>query len=305
VNLGLQMIGSQPQHEVRQHPAANPTETWDPDLSAIDYNFDSGFRLPKVLVSQAVTNGPLRPQAAPQPSHNCSTYLRHDSQDFSINSPVDYYSPHIQGTAAPLTAFPHLSHNQNPWQEYTSSTLPQHSPRHLTVSAQHPRRVTESAGSGFFAQPQIDFAAPDIYQSGHQPEASPLILNHFNYYTDSHFIMTDALPSETTMQVPHKHERTTSINSNTDMPTPVSLSGPRSPLLSPTSGERPQMITSPRTHSRGVSVDSSQDGDDDASLRKNHSYKRAEEPPRNQDGKMMCKHQECQGLFFDRKCEWR
>jgi hypothetical protein len=67
------MIGSQPQHEVRQHPAANPPETWDPDLSSYDFDFDSGFRLPKVLVSQAVTNGPLRPQAAAQPSH--STYL--------------------------------------------------------------------------------------------------------------------------------------------------------------------------------------------------------------------------------------
>jgi hypothetical protein len=51
-------------------------------------------------------------------------------------------------------------------------------------------------------------------------------------------------------------------------------------------------------------VDSSQDGDDDGSLRKNHSYKRAEEPPRNEDGKMVCKYQECRGISFERKCEW-
>ncbi|KAJ4362276.1 hypothetical protein N0V83_010369 [Neocucurbitaria cava] len=49
---------------------------------------------------------------------------------------------------------------------------------------------------------------------------------------------------------------------------------------------------------------SEQDGEDDGSLRKNHSYKRAEEPPRNEDGKMYCRHHECAGLFFDRKCEW-
>jgi len=39
-------------------------------------------------------------------------------------------------------------------------------------------------------------------------------------------------------------------------------------------------------------------------MRKNSIYKRSEEPPRNQDGKMFCRHPDCTGLIFDRKCEW-
>ncbi|KAI4674722.1 uncharacterized protein J4E84_010463 [Alternaria hordeiaustralica] len=117
-------------------------------------------------------------------------------------------------------------------------------------------------------------------------------------------IMTELSPNPTSMQVPHEHKRNISISSLTDMPTPVSMSA-RSPMTSPTAGERQIIVTSPpRSHSRGLSVDSSQDGDDDGSLRKNHSYKRAEEPPRNEDGKMVCKYQECRGTSFDRKCEW-
>ncbi|EDU48410.1 conserved hypothetical protein [Pyrenophora tritici-repentis Pt-1C-BFP] len=89
----------------------------------------------------------------------------------------------------------------------------------------------------------------------------------------------------------------------------ISMGGPQSPLRSPTSAEHVSAFTSPsrihsRLHSRGLSIDSSQDGDDDASLRKNHSFKRAEEPPRNEEGKMICKYQECLGTSFDRKCEW-
>ncbi|ORY04550.1 hypothetical protein BCR34DRAFT_667071 [Clohesyomyces aquaticus] len=34
------------------------------------------------------------------------------------------------------------------------------------------------------------------------------------------------------------------------------------------------------------------------------TFKRAEEPPRNQDGKMICSRPECHGNTFDRKCEW-
>jgi hypothetical protein len=189
--------------------------------------------------------------------------------------------------------------------------LPPDNTRHLIASARDPRvRVTEAARSGFFAPPQTGFASSDIYHQVRQPEASPLYLNNpYNFYTHQQDMMTSDM-SPTTMHVPHKHERTTSINSTTDMPTPVSISGHRSPLMSPTAGpgERTH-ITSPRshTHSRGISVDSmlSQDSNDDGSLRKNHSYKRAEEPPRNQDGKMACKYQECHGLVFDRKCEWR
>lgn len=64
-------------------------------------------------------------------------------------------------------------------------------------------------------------------------------------------------------------------------------------------------MSSPRTHTRQLSEDISSQDEHDGSLRKNHSYKRAEEPPRNQEAKMICKHQECTGLTFDRKCEWR
>lgn len=48
---------------------------------------------------------------------------------------------------------------------------------------------------------------------------------------------------------------------------------------------------------------SSQDGDD--APRGNHPYKSVEEPPRNHDGKMICKNTECASLTFNRKYEWR
>jgi hypothetical protein len=158
-------------------------------------------------------------------------------------------------------------------------------------------------------QPQPDFATFGIYP---QPQAPLHQLNtNFNFahlqYNDN---MSQILPDTTTMQVAHvpiKHERTSSITSNSNMPTPVSMSGPRSPMLSPTSDNRSHVATSPIRHIRRISEDcSSQEGDDDDNaLRKNYSFKRAEEPPRNTEGKLTCVHQECTGLFFERKCEWR
>ncbi|CAA9959741.1 hypothetical protein PTMSG1_03149 [Pyrenophora teres f. maculata] len=155
---------------------------------------------------------------------------------------------------------------------------------------------------------------PDTYfpPSTQDFQASPLNLNppYYNYNNNNN-IMTELSPKSTApMHLPHEHKRTVSIASLTgDMPTPVSMGGPQSPQRSPTSVEHISAFTSPprihsRLHSRGLSIDSSQDGDDDASLRKNHSFKRAEEPPRNEDGKMICKYQECHGTSFDRKCEW-
>jgi hypothetical protein len=42
------------------------------------------------------------------------------------------------------------------------------------------------------------------------------------------------------------------------------------------------------------------------SPRRGHTHKRPEEPPKNEQGKMICKFQgTCTGLTFDRKCEWR
>jgi hypothetical protein len=40
--------------------------------------------------------------------------------------------------------------------------------------------------------------------------------------------------------------------------------------------------------------------------RRGYTHKRAEEPPKNEQGKMTCKFQNtCPGITFDRKCEWR
>ncbi|ENH98640.1 hypothetical protein COCC4DRAFT_85878, partial [Bipolaris maydis ATCC 48331] len=61
---------------------------------------------------------------------------------------------------------------------------------------------------------------------------------------------------------------------------------------------------SPASHHTSRSTDSPQFGDNNESLRKNHSSKRGKEPSRNGDNKIMCKHQECQGISFDRKCDW-
>jgi hypothetical protein len=219
--------------------------------------------------------------------------------------------PHNPGS--PLTVYPLGTDGnlQQPWQ-LPYGTLPQRSRRHLIPTPQTPSiRVTGTAGSEF-APPHSDYVSfgSSIYH--HQPQASLHLntnLNYSNYYNNmTSQISPDTAPIQP-IQLPQmivKHERTSSIASNSNIPTPVSMSGPRSPLLSPTSGERPHMATSPRTHSRNASEDgSSQDGDEDGMLRKNFSYKRAEEPPRNQEGKMTCRHHECSGLFFDRKCEWR
>ncbi|KAI2484025.1 hypothetical protein Ptr902_02965 [Pyrenophora tritici-repentis] len=311
VSLGRELIGQQtrqashapnahvgPEHDVFQ---ARNTDTWGSDL--ISNGLTS--RLPTVVVSQA------EPRAKPSPLLNPDTYFPPSTQDFQVAQPVNLYSPHHQGTAAPLTAFPLLGseHHTNSWHP-SYSLPPQDSPRHLIAPYPDPRvRVTGAAGNTSFAQPQTDFASPNIYQPNRLPEASPLNLNP--QYYNNYNIMAELSPKSTApMHLPHEHKRTVSIASLTgDMPTPVSMGGPQSPLRSPTSAEHISAFTSPsrihsRLHSRGLSIDSSQDGDDDASLRKNHSFKRAEEPPRNEEGKMICKYQECLGTSFDRKCEW-
>jgi hypothetical protein len=77
------------------------------------------------------------------------------------------------------------------------------------------------------------------------------------------------------------------------------LSRQKSPMLSP--------MLSPTSDIRRISEDSSQEGDDDDNnaSRKNYSFKRAEEPLRNTEGKLTCVHKDCTGLLFERKCEWR
>merc|ERR1712032_10414 len=128
-------------------------------------------------------------------------------------------------------------------------------------------------------------------------------------FATSPYTMGNCPPPETSsINAPqgmrHTHERTSSVNSNANIPTPVSMSGPQSPLLSPSVDRRPSIVSS-HGHSRHPSEDrSSQDGDDPDSPRKNHAFKRAEEPPRNSENKMICKYKECASLTFDRKCEW-
>ncbi|KAF1846885.1 uncharacterized protein K460DRAFT_278146 [Cucurbitaria berberidis CBS 394.84] len=310
LDLGRALIGTQPQHTAQQQTAgsesvgldsdlfqARNTETWESDLSPMD------FRLPNLAVSQAGVNRPPA-RAACQ-----STYYGAAQQQLPVVPYENNYLPHFQGNQ-PLTVYPHLGPDSlhNSWHPYSS--LPQRSPRHQFSSPQTPSiQVTGAAESQRFTQPHSEFASfGGIYQLPRQPQASPLNLNPPFEFTHPPYMMGPTLPSDsTTVQAPQitiKHERTSSINSNS-MPTPVSISGPHSPMLSPTSGEQMHLATSPHNHDRRDSVDSyEQDGDDDGSLRKNHSYKRAEEPPRNKDGKMMCRHRECADLFFDRKCEW-
>jgi hypothetical protein len=88
-----------------------------------------------------------------------------------------------------------------------------------------------------------------------------------------------------------------------------SISGESSPGSHSTSSSKDEaeVMTSgtPGDHGEEDAADSSGDHSDDESRQKNHSYKRAEEPPRNKDGKMVCKYQICRGTFFDQKCEWR
>jgi hypothetical protein len=54
-------------------------------------------------------------------------------------------------------------------------------------------------------------------------------------------------------------------------------------------------------------VDDSLDADlDPFTPRRGHAHKRAEEPPRNDEGKFICRFQNtCGGQTFERKCEWR
>lgn len=239
------------------------------------------------------------------------TYCPPSAQQFTTTLPNNFYLPHNPGPAAPLTAFPHLGTNDHNYSWHLNPSLPQSSPRHQATSPQTPRiQVTPTAGSNVYTQPLQDIPLFDnIYQQTRQPQALQTNFNNFDFAQQQYMMDPGSLsPSHVAMQIPRvsvKHERTVSINSVTDLPTPVTI-GLRSPLLSPTSGEQTHRISSPQGHRRQISEDSSsQSGEDDNSLRRlNHSYKRAEEPSRNSDNKMVCRFQECTGLAFDRKCEW-
>ncbi|KAH7384105.1 hypothetical protein DE146DRAFT_759903 [Phaeosphaeria sp. MPI-PUGE-AT-0046c] len=324
VNLGLELIGAPPQHPAQQpSPSqagidnsvgldaasqARNAETWASDLQGVD------FRLPSdEHVHAGAHSASMRFDAAPPQLPAQSTYYsqHHDHfEPFVAGAHDSSFLPHNPGS--PLTAFAHLGTDSNlndPWHHQLPYTCLPHAGRrhHQSPTSQTPSiRVTGTAGSDL-APPQQDFAAfGGIY---HQPQASPLQLNtNFNYNHLSYAMGSQLSPDASSIQIPHipiKHERTSSIASNSNIPTPVSMSGPRSPLLSPTTAQRSNADASPRNHSRRISEDlTSQDGDDDGSLRGKLNHKRAEEPPRNQQGKMICINSECAGLLFDRKCEW-
>ncbi|KAJ8107156.1 hypothetical protein OPT61_g9061 [Boeremia exigua] len=299
--FGLELIGSQPQPEVHQQtgddvhvgPAsevadtARNADTWPPD-----WHLES--RHPSLSAAQAVPIGSLPPAAPPQfPGQ--STYYRAAPQQYPIQSNNNYLP-----NDTTITAFPQLSPDslENSWHPYPS--LPQYSPRHLIDYTQTPSIRVTGTGSDVVAPPQSDFAAwpNDISYASGPPRN---INNAFDIFN-----MDNTLPPATgsSIQLPQiqlKHERSHSINSATDMPTPVSIAS--CALPSPV-GDQHRTMSSPHTHTRQLSEDISSQDEHDGSLRKNHSYKRAEEPPRNHDAKMICKHAECAGLTFDRKCEW-
>jgi hypothetical protein len=203
--------------------------------------------------------------------------------------------------------------SHNTWQEFTQHTLPQRTTTsHLTIPGLPELRVTDSADQ--FTQPHAS-SFDNLYQpSIHQPQAPHHSLNINNNARnfEPSYNMENAADTTSihTLQGP-RHERTPSTNSNSNIPTPVSMSGFRSPLLSDDHHHRRPSIAASvassygghrRERSEGTS---SEDCEDGGSPRRNHAYKRSEEPPRSHDGKMTCKYKECANTTFDRKCEWR
>ncbi|KAF2011555.1 hypothetical protein BU24DRAFT_426633 [Aaosphaeria arxii CBS 175.79] len=185
--------------------------------------------------------------------------------------------------------------------------LEQHShSRHLNTSVSVPTvRVNHSAENQGFPAAPLNFAAytnTPVYHRQHlQPQAQPP-----HIHTDFSYDPQVSFPAANDMG---GHERNDSVNSISNMPTPISIAETRSPLLSPVGGPRRPSITSSHGHvtSRHPSV--SEDGGDvdrdgDISPRRNSPFKRSEEPTKNAEGKMICKHPDCSTLIFDRKCEW-
>jgi hypothetical protein len=180
-----------------------------------------------------------KPQALAPPSAGFGTF-NDNFEQFPVDFHDNSFLPHNPGS--PLTVYPqHLGNGNNqPWVPYHS--LPQGNTRHLINAPQPPSiRVIGTTGR--------DLTPP--HADAGQPQASPLHLNtNFDF---AHAIDTQGSPDTASIQVPQnavKHKRTSSINSTSNMPTVVSM-GPRSPLLSPTSGERSPIATNPASATRG------------------------------------------------------
>ncbi|KAJ4290459.1 hypothetical protein N0V90_010676 [Kalmusia sp. IMI 367209] len=310
-SFGLELTGTQPQPQGPQHGGSvglsgvdlrlRNTETWIPT------DLESGVPRGVSRVADSRGDGPG--------SSGLGTYYPQFPATLSVdNSNLSNLLPDIPGNAT-LTVFPqHLDANfdDSPWQQFSHSSLPQRTARHLTTSIPSVRVTGSADNEAYDAAPQTDFAAfGNLYQSSTQaPQAPALNVNtDFSHFVQPQYNMGNVQPPETSpvhgFQTV-RHERTSSLNSNSNIPTPVSMA-PHSPLLSPAEDHhRRYSIASSQGPLRHPSEESSSQGDPDevGSPRRNHAYKRAEEPPKNHDGKMICKHKECSGQIFDRKCEW-
>ncbi|KAL5443859.1 hypothetical protein PMIN07_003022 [Paraphaeosphaeria minitans] len=310
-NFGLELVGAQPQPGAPQRPQPGNsvglsrgvdlrlrnTETWMPA------DLESGVPQARQGASRGVVSG-----LGWQGLAGLGTYYPQYPATLLVDSSnLSNLLPDIQGNATALTVFPqqHLDHNfDNAWQQFPHTSLPQRTARHLTTSIPSVR-ITGTAESEGYAAPHLDFAAFDIFPSTQSlQDPSTNVNTDFSAYN----MESNTIPEQHPVHgfSAHRHERTSSLTSNSNMPTPVSLADTHSPLLSPADGHRRFSVASSQGHARQKSEDtSSQDDPEDAeSPRRNHAYKRAEEPPRNHDGKMICKHSECAGQTFDRKCEW-
>ncbi|KAF2466032.1 uncharacterized protein BDR25DRAFT_78686 [Lindgomyces ingoldianus] len=257
---------------------------------------------------------------SPTTAATYNNYASGSHASASIPSHDNNFSPQHPGIPpTQLLVFPQLHvDSTSEWSQFydpVTSPLPQRHRNSSHLNVNPVIQVTADASgqaqdNASFAQPHPDFS-PFIYQrpAPRQPQAQQLDPStNITEFANSSYTMgncpPDASPIHTTQVL--RHERTVSNNSNSNMPTPVSIAAPHSPLRSPIGDRRPS-IGSSIGHARQDSEErSSQDGDDnnDLSPRRNHAYKRSEEPPRNREGKMVCKHKECADLTFDRKCEW-
>lgn len=164
--------------------------------------------------------------------------------------------------------------------------------------------VTAHTSNNAPAQPPADFT--NIYQ--HQ-QAQQLHLNTSFPDFASHqynYLPPDNSPAHS----PGNMNDTSSIHSpNTlrspNLETPVSLVG--TTRSSPGTNDRSRRPSTASSTGRLVPSedDTSQDGGNGRSPRRQQAHKRLEEPPRDSNGKMTCKHDECRGVTFERKCEWR
>jgi len=83
---------------------------------------------------------------------------------------------------------------------------------------------------------------------------------------------------------------------------PVSMGGERSPVYDRRSSHLSLQEPRANSEARSTSLEAIESS---LSPRRGHAYKRAEDPPRNAQNKMVCKFKECANLTFERKCEWR